>query len=366
MGQLTIGNSTIHFGDIRSGKWPEQPAYFHASLLFCHAWLNGEEHFELETSGSTGKPKTILVHRDQMTISARATGDFFGIAPGQTLLCCLNTAMIAGKMMLVRAMEWDCHVYLIAPSSNPFLGFHPSTTFDFAALVPLQLETALGNDATKTMLNQVENIIVGGAPISSALRAKAAGLAHSLYQTYGMTETVSHIALANLKVPGPLVYQTLPGVKLYQSPDNRLGIVAPMANTSRLLTNDIVEMISDNEFIWKGRWDFTINTGGIKVQPEEMEEQIAAPIQRYFPSHRFFIGGKPDERLGEAVILIMEGAERGKERSGELLSELKKALPHHHSPREIHFVSAFIETPSGKVNRKATMDRLFNDQSSTG
>src|SRR5690606_24473244 len=104
----------------------------------------------------------------------------------------------------------------------------------------------------------------------------------------GMTETVSHIAMANLKAPGPLVYKALPGVRLYQGPDNRLGIVAPMANATSFVSNDLVEILGKNEFIWKGRADFTINTGGIKVQPEEIEQQIAATIQRYFPSNRFF------------------------------------------------------------------------------
>ena len=360
MGHLIIGNSIIPFGDIQSGKWSEQPAYFHASLLFCHAWLNGEEHFELETSGSTGKPKTILVGRDQMTISAKATGDFFGIEAGQNLLCCLNTSMIAGKMMLVRAMEWNSDVYLVEPSSNPFLNFHHTKTFDFAALVPLQLEVALENHTTKMMLNRIKNIIVGGAPISSTLRAKAARLASSLWQTYGMTETVSHIALADLKAPGPMVYKALPGVRFYQSPDNRLGIMAPMASVPSFLTNDLVEMAGKDGFIWKGRSDFTINTGGIKVQPEEIEQQIAEPVQQHFLGHRFFIGGKPNGKLGETVVLIMEGMEMEKSRSEELLSELKKILPTHHNPREIHFVSSFQETPSGKINRKATTGRLFD------
>ena len=360
MGQLIIGNSTIPFGDIRSGKWPEQPAYFHASLLFCHAWLNGEENFELETSGSTGKPKTILVHRDQMTTSAKATRDFFGIKTGQNLLCCLNTSMIGGKMMLVRALEWNSEVHLVEPSSNPFLDFHSSEAFDFTALVPLQLEAAIENEATHRILNRVENIIVGGAPISSTLREKAARLVSSVYQTYGMTETVSHIALANLKASGPLVYKALPGVRLYQSHANRLGIVAPMANVPSFLTNDLVEMKGEDGFIWKGRADFTINTGGIKVQPEVIEQQIAAAIQRYFPGSRFFVSGKPNEKLGAMVVLIMEGVKGENKRSEDLLSELKESLPTHHNPREIHFTPSFFETPSGKINRKETMGRLFD------
>src|SRR5690606_18740842 len=127
----------------------------------------------------------------------------------------------------------------------------------------------------------------------------------SVYQTYGMTETVSHIALANLKSPGPMVYQTLPGVSIRQADDKRLEIAAPMANNDWIITNDIVEILSPISFIWKGRADFTINSGGLKIQPEEVESLISDSIQLLFPSRRFFIGSKEDDQLGEKLILIL-------------------------------------------------------------
>src|SRR5690554_6037664 len=216
MGKIIINKQEFPFQQIRENKWPEQASYYQASLAFCNEWLNGKQSFELQSSGSTGTPKTIEVSRAQMSSSAKATGVFFGIRPEANLLCCLNTAMIAGKMMLVRAMEWDSILYIVEPQSNPLLSIDPVQQFVFATMVPLQLETCLHDAHTAQMLTHIVHLLIGGAPIADSLRHKAALLPGNLYQTYGMTETVSHIALANLKADGALIYELLPGVACRQ------------------------------------------------------------------------------------------------------------------------------------------------------
>jgi O-succinylbenzoic acid--CoA ligase len=362
MGDIIIKDRKFLFKDIQSGSWPEQKPYFETALLFCREWLNGKENLELNTSGSTGSPKTIHVHRRQMVTSAKATGDFFKVQSHQHLLCCLNTAMIAGKMMLVRAMEWNSTLHLMEPVSNPLLGIPFDQGFMLVAMVPLQLEACLQHEKSRKILNQIQNLIIGGAPISPSLREKASLLKNNLFQTYGMTETVSHIALANLKTFGPLTYQTLPSVRIRQSLDQRLEIAAPMINDEWILTNDRVEITSGSSFIWKGRADFTINSGGLKIQPEEVEAKISRAVNRFFPNLRFFITGKPDMILGQKSVLLLEGKDENPHASEVLLSVLKEMLPQHQNPKEVCFLAFFKETPSGKINRLETVKGLFEKE----
>src|SRR5690554_4469576 len=169
MGTIIINQQEFSFQQIKERDWPKQTPYFETSLSFCRDWLNGKNVFELQTSGSTGSPKTIKVSRAQMSSSAKATGDFFNIQPQASLLCCLNTAMIAGKMMLVRAMEWDSFLYLVEPSSNPLLGFSADQSLDFATMVPVQLETCLGDEYSRGLVHRIQNLLIGGAPPSPAL-----------------------------------------------------------------------------------------------------------------------------------------------------------------------------------------------------
>jgi O-succinylbenzoic acid--CoA ligase len=359
MGNIVIEGRKMSFEDIKAAQWPDQKPYYEASLRFCHKWINGKTGYELKTSGSTGIPKTILVQREQMILSAQATRRFFNLDAAPTLLCCLNTQMIAGKMMLIRAMEWDGTVHLIEPASQPLTSFLPGQNFDLVAMVPLQLESSFESDHSQMLLHQIKNLIIGGAPISSTLRKKASLLNGNIYQTYGMTETVSHIALANLKCHGPLVYQTLPGVSIRQTADLRLEIAAPMANEDWIITNDIVEILSPSSFIWKGRADFTINSGGLKIQPEEVEALISDAVHLRFPSARFFIGCKADAKLGQKAILILEGKEENKSQSGNFLAYLQEMLPKFKAPKELHFVESFVETASGKTNRSETLKKLW-------
>ncbi len=357
MGKIIIKGQEFSFEQIREGQWPDHTPYFQESLSFCHDWLNGKLSFALQSSGSTGTPKTLEVSRAQMSSSAKATKSFFGIPPGAHLLCCLHTAMIAGKMMLVRAMEWGSCLYLVEPSSNPLLGFATDQSFDFATMVPLQLESCLKDAHSVTVLGNIRNLLIGGAPLADAIREKASQLPINLFQTYGMTETVSHIALADLKAEGPLIYKSLPGVQISQSPHGSLEIMAPMSNYEWISTNDMVETFPDGSFVWKGRADFTINTGGIKVQPEQVETLAGKLMAQYYPGQRYFVTALPDPKLGQKVVLLVEGRENAQPDSQQVIAALKAALPPYHAPKKLLFVAKFAETASHKINRRQTLER---------
>jgi O-succinylbenzoic acid--CoA ligase len=354
MGKIILQNTSFSFEEIKSNQWTEDDPYLHASLAFCRDWLNGEMIFKLKTSGSTGAPKPITVNRIQMEISAKATKDFFEIRPNSLLLCCLNTEMIAGKMMLVRALEWNADLVLVEPKENPLLELRMDQKFDFAAMVPMQVAASLENPETVNKLKTIKQLIIGGAPISASLLEKIEKENLNAYQTYGMTETVSHVALA--KIDGKrLLYTALPNVGIGTDAAGRLWLEAPMAMGNHLQTNDLVELVGSNQFVWLGRADFTINSGGIKIQPEILEPQIAPFIAGIFPNSDFFLFGQEDSKLGQKLVLVIENPKADQKQAADLLMEIRSNFQKYLVPKTILFVSDFERTPSGKINRLANL-----------
>ncbi|GAA0880990.1 AMP-binding protein [Algoriphagus jejuensis] len=354
MFQLHIGNQNFSkitdFGlDISAFSEMEK-----AALVFCKGWLSGQKQFLQQTSGSTGVPKRIELTREQMQASAEATGAFFNSNPTTRLLCCLNPEYIAGKMMLVRAMVWDCPIWLVEPAGNPLerLDFVP----DFVAMVPLQVEKTLESTDSLSTLKRVGSLIIGGAQLSESLKSQLTKHNIQAWQTYGMTETVSHIALAKIE-KDELRYETLPGVLIGQDKRGALWVKSAMSGAKKVQTNDLVELLSDDAFQWLGRVDFTVNSGGIKLHPELLEQKSEAAIHANFPSSRFFFFGEKDEKLGERLVLVLEGTAK-KEQTQLLLKQLQAVLSPYEVPKKIYFSDAFIETPNGKINRKLSFESL--------
>ena len=354
MFQLQFEDQVFKFSTNFQPSREDLPDFVQEALSFCLAWMEGKSEFTQQTSGSTGAPKKIQITRNQMESSAKATGDFFKILPEDKLLCCLNTSYIAGKMMLVRAMVWNCPIRLVAPSSKPLEDLEEN--FDFVAMVPLQVETSISNSISLKKLQKIKHLIIGGAPISSGLHQEIAENQLHAWQTYGMTETVSHVALAKINT-GELIYEALPQVKLGQDERGALWVKAEMSQNQKVQTNDIVALISQSSFQWLGRADFAINSGGIKIFPEALEKKVESQIRSYFPGSRYFFFGKKDNKLGERLILILE-AEKEEKNAALLMENLKTTLDRYENPKEIYFSSKFSMTESGKINRKQTFERL--------
>jgi o-succinylbenzoate---CoA ligase len=353
MGKIKITNASYTFEQIRIGDYMAHDPYFSAALDFCREWLSGKQEFSQQTSGSTGLPKEIIVQRKQMEVSAAGTKAFFGLKTGLRLLGCLNTEMIAGKMMLVRAMEWDAELTLTKPVANPFVNLAEDVAFDFAAMVPMQVAAAINQ--SKKQLQHTGILIIGGAPTPTDLAARIVSCHLNAWQTYGMTETVSHVALAKISGTDP-VYQTLPGVKIGTDVEGRLWIEAAMAINGKVQSNDVVELVGNTAFKWIGRSDFTINSGGIKLHPEQLETSIEPILFDILGFHPFFVAGKADEVLGEKLIMLIEGEETFP--GEEIRNQLKNQLPIFHVPKEVLFLREFVRTASGKINRTATLKLL--------
>ncbi|NVJ85299.1 MAG: AMP-binding protein [Algoriphagus sp.] len=330
------------------------------ALLFCRDWIVGKEKFIQKTSGSTGTPKEIQITRSQLLASAKATAAFFQIEKSDLLLACLHPNYIAGKMMLVRAMVWDAAVILVEPTSDPLANLAENLLPDFVAMVPLQVETCLNNPKSKQKLQQIKHVLIGGAPSSLRLQRQLSENHINAWQSFGMTETVSHIALA--KITGEaLWYQPLPGVQIGQDDRETLWIESPMSGNQRIQTNDKVIINSSRYFRWLGRVDFVVNSGGVKLFPESLEPQIEESIDRLFPGKRFFLGGIPDQMLGQELVLLIESNEKDSNRAKNLLHELETILPKFERPRKIHFLDHFEETSSGKINRIKTLAHVTLD-----
>ena len=312
---------------------------------FLSLWFSTDAHILVMTSGSTGNPKSISLRKDFMINSALATGSYFQLGENTKALCCLPINFIAGKMMIVRALVLGWNLDVIEPSSNP-LG-KITKEYDFSAMVPLQLRNSLSK------INQIKTLIVGGGVVSTDLEIALQAVNTKCYATHGMTETITHIAIKKLNKFSQLehesvsVYKTLPDVTISKDKRSCLVIHAPKVSDETIITNDVVEVVSKTEFNWKGRIDYVINSGGVKLHPEEIEQKLSHTIHS-----RFFTAGIPDEILGEKCILVIEGE------NYQITKKHFSKLSRFEIPKEIFFIPKFIETGSGKIQRFKTLELL--------
>jgi O-succinylbenzoic acid--CoA ligase len=329
-------------------------------VAFCAQWIAGQQTFSMHTSGSTGTPKSITISRDQMEASARMTANTLALKAGYNALVCLNTDYIAGKMMLVRGLVNNLNLYVTEPSASPLDMLPVDLNIDFMAVVPLQLESIISaGEQAVNKLNQMKAVIVGGAPVSLTLSLKIQQLSCPVYATYGMTETVSHIALKRLNGDSPSAYfQVLEGVHIGQDDRGCLTINAEVTNHRTITTNDIVKLIDAHTFEWLGRADHIINSGGLKIHPEQLEAQVKTVCMNYQMNDNLIVTGLPDASLGEKLVLIIEADEFSIDSLSALKKSLKEVLPLHQSPKEVYCLKAFIYTPTGKVNRTATTNLI--------
>lgn len=322
----------------------EEELYKVAIGQFLMDWLDTTDTLEVQTSGSTGPPKILTLKKLHMANSALATGSFFKMGAGTKTLLCLSAQHIAGKMMLVRAMVLGWEIDVMEPTSNPLK--ETPVSYDFGAMVPLQAAESISR------LNQINTLIIGGAPISPELKLELLEVPTNIYETYGMTETITHIAV---KEVGDKLhsnsFKVLPHISLSKDDRNCLVIEAPKVSDDIIVTNDLVELISPTEFQWLGRFDNIINSGGVKLIPELIEAKLSNII-----NGRFFVAGITDVNLGQKLILVIEGDMDAK----QLLHDLKAfpALSKYEVPKDIFLMPHFVDTKSGKLNRTETIKAL--------
>jgi O-succinylbenzoic acid--CoA ligase len=328
-------------------------------LDFIRQWLNGTQEFVLTTSGSTGPPTPIVLRRRQLEASARRTGDFFDLGPGDRALVCLNCEYIGGMMMLARGLERNMHLTIVEPQANPLALVPANAAFDFAAFVPLQLRSLLAAGHA-ARLNQMKAILVGGAAVDAGLRQASQTLSVPVYHTYGMTETCSHVALCRLNGPdASTTYRVLSGIAAGVDERGCLTLRGDVTDDALVVTNDRVQLLPDgHRFEWLGRADFVINSGGVKVQAEKVEQVLDVALAELGQTRRCFVSGQPDQRLGEQVTAFVEGEALPVDLEDQLRELLSQRLGRYEQPRQLVYVPAFSSTASGKLDRPATLRSL--------
>jgi o-succinylbenzoate---CoA ligase len=318
---------------------------------FASEWLDMEHQtFEVQTSGSTGNPKKISLSRAQLKASANLTKEFFQLKQGDTALLCLDPTFIAGKMMIVRAIEIGMDLICLPPTADPLSDLFIEAPIHFAAFVPYQLEAILKSQSSISKLEKIETVIVGGANVSNTTIEKLQTLPTKFFETYGMTETITHVAVRRLN-PMENNFKALKGVSFSTDSRDRLVIEASHLGIDPIVTTDIVELISPTEFQLIGRADNIINTGGVKISPEAVEEKIANLHLPFLKERNFLIVGIKDEGLGQRVVLLLEGQTLSKQQQEKSIAELKLHLQKWEVPKEIVHVIEFARTENGKVIR---------------
>ena len=349
---------------------PQAPAYVQRVIQFCQQWLRGQDVFTLHTSGSTGEPKAIEITRQQMVLSAHWTGQALGLQPGDRALVCLAVDYIAGMMMFVRGFELGLHLTVVQPVSRPLASFPPDTRFDCTAMVPMQVQATLqGTPHERALFAAMKGVLIGGAPLSLVLEEHLQQVAAPLYHTYGMTETVSHIALRRLNGPQRSdCFTPFDDVQLGLDARGCLSITAPVTRGETLVPNDLVDLLPDGSFRWLGRIDNVVNSGGVKVPIEKVERALEAWLMQYqqglYATRRFFVGALEHARLGQAVVAVLEdraGSEAHAEAallSTALRTRRPPTLTPYETPQQVFFVPQFLETATGKVDRRAILHGL--------
>ena len=341
---------------------------------FLSEWNNDSDRVLVHTSGSTGKPKPMMVEKKRMLNSARITCDFLGLKPGDSALLCMSLDYIAGKMVVVRSIERHLHLISVSPSGHPLKdidlkdanGKDVNGEITFAAMVPMQVYNTLQVPEERERLTHIRHLIIGGGAIDASLEKELQALPGNIaiWSTYGMTETLSHIALRRINgAEASEWYQPFDSVKISQTEEGCLVIDAPLVCAETLVTNDIVEIesyiynkVEKTRFRIKGRKDNVICSGGIKIQIEEVEEFLKPHLEK-----PFMLAKKKDEKFGEIAVLLTEDEDLKKVEatirrllSGKSDDSNKSSESKSHKywiPREFRYVEHLPLTETGKPKR---------------
>ena len=296
---------------------------------FLKSWFNDKDYILTNTSGSTGKPKEIKLKKLDLIESSKLSARYFDLKVGDKIINCLPVKYIAGKMMFVRSLVLGLDLYLFPVNSSPIKQIQKN--YDLIAFTPIQLENSI------LFIDKIKNVLVGGSAVNENLKQKILNINTNVYETYGMTETITHIAVRNLSM-GENEFTTLPGIEIGEK-DSCLFIKPNHLSIDFVQTNDIVEFITKNKFVIRGRRDFVINSGGVKINPESIEKKLS----KYFNTD-FIISSIDDNRFGEVVVLVF------KKNIPDDYQKAFASLGKYEIPKKIIVIENFPKN-NGKLNR---------------
>ncbi len=312
---------------------------------FLSEWYDDNEFISIQSSGTTGEIQSFDISKSCLLASAQMTASFFSFKKGDTALLCLSMNFIAGKMMVVRSIASQLKLAIGTMGSTPLIELN--TRIDFCPMVPLQVENSLEH------IHKINTLLIGGAGLNESLEKVIANKHQNAFMSFGMAETLSHIAIRKLG-DHSRVFKLMDHVEI-STKDDCLLINAPELGVESLQTKDLIELVGEDSFRWVGRKDNLINSGGVKIIPEILEDQI----KNIFPENDYFIGAIPDDSLGQKVVLIIEGELVG---DGAKIVDRKVfesvGLSRYQIPKEIIHLQEFIRTESNKLKRKYILNHL--------
>ena len=327
-----------------------KPAWKIKGLEFLIQLLDPSEiPVKFNTSGTTGSPKEINFSKKQIWKSAKNTCEFFEINSGTQLLLCLPADFVAGRMMIARALFAGAHLNWLEPSLNPLKNI---SNIDFAAFTPAQVATIIADAGTKKVFEKIGKIIIGGGEISNELEKKLACHpcegrdSNDIFATYGMTETLTHVAVRKI---GDSTFHSIYKEAVFSIDENNcLNIDLPFITREKIKTKDVVELIDEKSFIWKGRLDNVINSGGIKIYAEELEKKLL--IACLLKEGSFYISAQQDNIFGQVPVIVML-KELNPVDMAVLLPKINRLLNKHEVVKHVVFLDKFECTETGKIKR---------------
>ncbi|GLR18108.1 AMP-binding protein [Portibacter lacus] len=309
-------------------------SYFEKIEAVYDKWNDTSEFFEITTSGSTGKPKVILLEKSKMAASARISLSYFGLKENDRVLLAIPADKIGGTMLIIRSIIGNLKLEYIEPKLDPFYNIDLEKNIQFCSLTPSQLASIYQNPSSLNQLRKIDKILLGGSAVPTSLLEKIHEETGQFYHSYGMTETISHIAVKNLS-KSEIAFHALDNVDFEVNVESQLIIHAPEILDQPLLTNDIVDLKGPKKMIWKGRKDNVVNSGGLKLLIEEIEEKIKLEFDG-----EFYLTKVSDDILGEKLVMITKAT-----------PPLFKNLSKYEKPKHIHLVEEFSYTENGKLRR---------------
>lgn len=324
-----------------------------SSFQLIQDWLTNTELFAFTTSGSTGIPKPIELTRSQLEASARGTIEALSLNSSDHFWICMNTAFIGGAMLIVRGLMIGATLTLEEPSGNPLQLLSENHPYTFASFAPLQLFPILENvHGEQKKINRFKQVLVGGGALDYQLESALAQLDVRVFHTYGMTETVSHIALKELGKQQ--TFRLLPGVHIRMDARNCLAVCCAATRNEWIQTNDVIEQTDDHSFTIIGRADDVINSGGIKIWPTKIEEALRKQLG--LSVSNVFVHGIPDAKLGQKLIAVLETSTEIDQTA--VLPQLQTMLSKYELPKQYVTLTAFCYTPTGKINKTETLKMI--------
>ena len=344
-----------------NANYPEPVNSFQEEVFdFCRQWKLGKNEFLFHTSGSTGKPKPIYLSRLNMIESANMTMDWLHLQEGDNVLLCLPIEYIAGAMMLVRALVLKLNIVLVEPSQNPLEEITKPINIHLASFVTTQWSTILqSNPNLFTFFSEVKGILIGGSELTSSVELLTKEIQLPIFQTYGMTETSSHIAFRQISSEDA-IYQCLKDVQIKLNDQGCLCIHSPSTLNQWIETNDVAELIHVNQFSILGRNDFAINSGGRKIHPEIIEKCCHSFFAQHSITCKTFAYGLDDDFYGQKLVLFIETIDELNIQI-QLIDYLKLNLESWEVPKQFIVLPEFLYTKTGKIDRPNTLTLYLNN-----